>query len=222
MTNTPATTPTAAELWAVIKKEITGIQLLWEGVSGLYFQRQGEAWRALQSDTPLLVHKTQTAMMESLLMRVSRLMDPTASGRGQGQMTNLSLKRLVEADASIDADESGIRGIWDSSGLKTVRDKYLSHNDLSRSMAVDHTLNVPLDSTDIEALRQLAEGMRTLRRNVNPKLGADAYVDQSLDLQVSRELEVLGKTLSGGTRFFELLPEHPVLQTALAAIEAQT
>lgn len=218
---TPTTPSTVADLWPVIKKEITGIQLLWEAVNGLYFQSQGEGWRALQADAPLLVHLTQTAMMESLLMRVSRLMDPSTTGRGQGQMTNLSLKRLVEVDPNIGADECAIRVIWDSSGLKTVRDKYLSHNDLSRSMAVDHTLNIPLEATDIQALQVLAEGLRTLRRNVNPKLGAGAYVDQGLDAKVRQEIEVLGKTLLGGQRFFELLPEHPVLQEALTAIEAQ-
>lgn len=221
MATTPTTSPTAAELWSVIKKEITGIQLLWETVNGLYFQPQGKGWRAMQVDAPLLIHLAQTALMESLLMRVSRLMDPATSGRGQGQMTNLSLKRLVEVDSNIGADEGAIRAIWDSSGLKAVRDKYLSHNDLSRSMVTDHTLNIPLESADIEALRQLAEGLRTLRRNVNPKLSRGAYVDQGLDAKVRQEIEVLGKTLLGGQRFFELLPEHPVLQQALVALEAQ-
>lgn len=213
----PTTSPTAAELWAVIKKEITGIQLLWEAVNGLYFQPQGEGWRALQADTPLLVHLMQTAMMESLLMRVSRLMDPDATGK----LTNLSLQQLVAADASTDTEEKKLRTVWESSGLVDVRNKYLSHNDLSRSMAVDHTLNIPLEPTDIEALRQLAEGLRALRRNVNPKLGAGAYVDQGLDVKVFKEIEALEKTLLVGQRFFELLPEHPVLQEALAELEAQ-
>ena len=223
MATTPTTSPTAVALWAVTKKEVTGIQLLWEAVDGLYFQPQGEGWRSLQTNTPLLVHLTQTAMMESLLMRVSRLMDRATSGRGQGQgqTTNLGLQRLVEVDPSIGASEGAIRGIWDSSGLKAVRDKYLSHNDLSRSMVTNHTLKIPLESADIEALRQLAEGLRALRRNVNSKLGAGAYVDQALDLQVKREIEVLEKTLLGGQRFFKLLPEYPVLRQALVALEAQ-
>lgn len=211
------TPPTTAELWAIIKKEITGIQLFWEAVNGLHFQPQGEGWRALQADAPLFVHLTQTAMMESLLMRVSRLMDPAATGK----LTNLSLKQLVATDASTDPDEKTLRTVWESSGLVDVRNKYLSHNDLTRSMATDHTLNIPLEPADIEALQALAEGLRTLRRNVNLKLGAGAYVDQGLDAKVRQEIEVLGKTLLSGKRFFELLPEDPVLQEALAAIEAQ-
>lgn len=220
MATTPATQttpPTAAELWTVIKKEITGIQLLWETVSGLYFQPQGDGLRALQADAPLLVHLTQTVLMESLLMRVSRLMDPEKTGN----FTNLSLKQLVAAGARIDVDEQALRAVWESSGLVEVRNKYLSHNDLNRSMEADHTLNIPLAPADIEALRQLAEGLRTLRHNVNPKLGTGAYGDQPLDLQVRREVEVLEKRLLGGRRFFELLPEHLVLQRALVALEAQ-
>lgn len=218
-TNTPP--PTARELWVVIKKEITGIQLLWETLSGLYFQPQGKEWQALTADTPLLVHWMQTALMESLLMRVSRMMDPAETGRGNGAKPNLSLKQLVVAEASIDVDEKKLRAIWDGSGLKTVRDKYLSHNDLHRSLNEEHTLNIPLESADIQALRQLAEGLRTLRRNINPKLGGGAYVDQRLDAQSRRDVDALGKSLLGGRLFFELLPKHAALQQALAQVEAQ-
>ena len=211
MATTQTAPPTAAELWTVIKKEITGIRLLWEAVNGLYFQSQGAWLRALQTDTPLLVLLAQTALTESLLMRVSRLMDPAATGK----LTNLSLKQLVAADASINTDEKAIRAVWDGSGLVDVRNKYLSHNDLNRLMAADHTLNIPLEPLDIEALRQLAEGLRTLRRDVNLKLGGAAYLDQSLDALVQRDIEIFGKTLLGGDLFFKLLPDHEFLQQAL-------
>jgi hypothetical protein len=217
----PNRSPTAAELWTVIKKEITGIQLLWEAVNGLYFQPQGDGWRALQTDAPLLVHLMQTAMMESLLMRVSRLMDPATTGRGQGQMANLSLKRLVGSDPTLGADEAAIRSSWDGAGLKTVRDKYLSHNDLNRTMATDHTLNIPLEAVDIQALQALAEGLRTLRLNVNPKLGGGSYVDKGLDAKIQHEIETLGKSLLGGDLFFKLLPDHEHLRQALESVEGQ-
>lgn len=209
------TVPTSDELWTVITKEITGMQLLWEAVNGLYFQPQGKEWRALQADAPLLIHLMQTALMESLLMRVSRMMDPAEKGK----LKNLSLEQLVAADANIDADEKLIRTIWDGSGLKIVRDKYLSHNDLKRSFSADHTLNIPLKPADIEALRQLMDGLRTLRRNVSPKLGGGAYVDQGLDVQCRHAVEVLGKSLLGGKLFFDLLPDHPALQQALESAD---
>jgi len=219
MTTTPL--PTTVELWTFIKKEITGIQMLWEVVNSLYFQPKGKVWQAFACDAPLFVHLTQTAMMESLLMRVSRLLDPAATGRGQSQMTNLSLKSLVEAEPRIAADEQAIRTIWDVSGLVAVRNKYLSHNDLTRSVTADHTLNIPLESKDIEALQELAIGLRKLRRDVNSKLGAGTYLDQGLDAQSQYAVEVLCKTLQGGKLFFELLPDQPVLQQALVSVEAQ-
>lgn len=228
-TNTP--NPTAVEIWTVIKKEITGIQLLWETVNGLYFQPQGTEWRTLEADVPLLFHLTQTALMESLLMRVSRMLDPAATGK----LKNLSLKQLVAADANIDADEKAIRAIWDSSGLAGIRNKYLSHNDLERSLTEKHTLmteehalmtkghalNIPLSFENINALKALAEGLRELRRNVTQKLSQCAYVDQLLDAQSLRDIEVLGKSLLGGRLFFELLPDQPVLQQAFSSAEAR-
>lgn len=215
MATTTLSQPTAAELWNVIKKEITGVQLIWETVNGLSFQPQGKEWRALEGDSPLLLHLTQTALMESLLMRVSRLMDPSATGKN----TNLSLKQLVAVDASIDADEKEIRTIWDASALKTVRDKYLSHNDLNRSITVDHTLNIPLEASDLQALQKLSKGLRALRRNINLKLGGYEYVDQGLDAKIRHEIEILGKTLLGSELFFKLLPEHSFLQQALESAE---
>lgn len=221
MATTDTTSPTAIELWTVIKKEITGIQLLWGTVNGLYFQPQGKEWRALTAVAPLLVHLMQTALMESLLMRVSRMMDPASTGAGKGAKPNLSLKQLVSADASIDDDEKALRAIWEGSGLVDVRNKYLSHNDLNRSLSADHTLNIPLEPADIEALRQLAEGLRTLRRTVNLKLCGSAYVDQGLDAQSQREVEVLGESLLGGRLFLKLLPDHPALQQVLESAGAQ-
>ena len=215
MVTTP-TQPTAIEIWTVLKKEITGIQLLWETVNHLYFQSAGKEWRAFGADAPLLVHLTQTAMVESLLMRVSRMLDPAAKGR----LTNLSLKQLVATAPSIDADEKTIRAIWDGSGLADVRNKYLSHNDLNRSMTVEHTLNIPLEPKDVEALGQLADGLRVLWRNVNFKLDLGPYVDQVLDAQSRQAVEVLEKSLQGGRLFFELLPDHPALQQALTVAEA--
>lgn len=200
--------PSATELWNIISKEITGIQLLWEIANGLYFKPNIKVVDVLQKDIPLIYIFTQTTLMESLLMRVSRLMDPSISGKGIGQKPNLSLKRLVETDPRIDPDEKKVRSIWDSSGLKTVRDKYLSHNDLHRSLNEEHTLNIPLEPADIEALRQLAEGLRELRRDANYKLNRGAWIDQDLDVIVRRQIETLGNVIAGGDKFFKELPDR--------------
>lgn len=208
-TTTPQ--PSSTEFWNVIKKEITGIQLLWETVNGMYFKPLGKDWQALQTDAPMLIHLMQTTLMESLLMRVSRLMDPDSTGK----KTNLSLCQLVKSEASVAVNVQAVRSIWDDSKLKVIRDKYLSHNDLAQSLTEAHTLNIPLKSDDITALEKLTEGLRALRRDVNHKLSGCSYVDQSLDLQVHREIEALGKVLLGGEQFFKLLPDHACLQRAI-------
>lgn len=212
MTNTTALSPT--ELWNVVKKEISGIQLLWETVDGLYFQPRSSGLAMLEQDVPTLFRLTQTVLMESLLMRVSRLMDPANSGRREGDRPNLSLKRLVGMDPTISCDEKAIRRIWDGSGLKAVRDKYLSHNDLDRALTEEHTLNIPLATADVEALQALVSGLRELRKGVNHKLARAAYLDEHLDVQVRHELGVLSRSLHGGELFFAMLPEHEILQRA--------
>ena len=212
MTNT--TSPSIMDLWNIVKKEITGIQLLWQTANGLYFLPHGRGVAMLEQAMPTLFRLTQTVLMESLLMRVSRLMDPANSGKPEGDRPNLSLKRLVETDSRISCDEKIIRKIWDDSKLKSVRDKYLSHNDLDRVSAAEHTLNIPLTEADIEALQALVSGLRKLRKDVNHKLVGAAYLDEHLDLQVRRELGGLSRLLRGGELFFELLPDHEVLQRA--------
>ena len=209
-TTTPQ--PTATELWIIIKREITGIQLLWEAVDGLYFRPQGKGLATLGQDAPLFFRLMQTAFMESLLMRVSRLMDPANSSRREGDRPNLSLKRLVEKDSRVGLDEEAIRDIWDGSSLKNVRDKFVGHNDLNRALTEEHKLNIPLETVDIDALQALASGLRELRRSVNYKLTGAAYLDESLDVQVQHELGVLSKSLLGGDLFFKLLPDHAFLQ----------
>lgn len=213
--NTPAA-PSASDIWAVISKEITGIQLLWEAVNGMYFKADSRPGiEALADDVPTLYRLMQTAMMESLLMRMSRLMDPAQTGRLQ----NLSLKQLTQTDQNLAPEEGFLRQVWDQSNLKEVRNKYLSHNDLDRSTTQDHTLNIPLTPQDMEAMRSLASGLRTFRRNVHQKLSGAAYLDEPVSLQVSREVDGLNRSLVAGDCFYKLLPDHACLQEALAAME---
>lgn len=213
---TPIHESDTATLWGVVGKEITGIQLLWEAVECLYFKRQGQGLAGLAQHMPLLYGLMLTTLMESLLMRTSRLMDPATSGRGNSAKNNLSLKRLEETCGGDTAtDVKAVRDIWDASNLKHIRDKYQSHNDLNRSLREPHTLNVPLDEADIAALRNLVSGLRDFRRKVHCKLHAGtAYLDGALSLQVQREIDGLDRSVQGSMLFFKLLPKHEALQHA--------
>lgn len=212
------TTPTQQDdcirMRDTLKKEITGVQLMWEIIECLYFEPARQGLTTLEQDAPLVWRLMQTALVESLLMRMSRLMDPAFSGGGETKR-NLSLKQLAEACKDTANDVKDIRSLWDRSKLEHIRDKYLSHNDLQRSQNAPHTLNAPLDETDVAAMRELTKGLREFRRKVQSRLQRDvSYLDEDVSLQVQREIDVLNRTLLGGKLFFELLPEHTVVQQA--------
>lgn len=196
--------PVAENLLAIINKEIIGIQLLWEALDGLFFKLSGEGLAALESNAPLFFRLIQTALMESLLMRVSRLMDPKVDGKSE----NLCLATLVDKVPAIADDVKAVQKIWKDSELKMARNKYLSHNDLVRSLKEEHTLNIPLEPADIAVLGTLVDHLRKLRKCANLKLTNTAYIDQHLDAKVRYELDVMDKLLVGGEQFFKLLPDH--------------
>ena len=210
------------EQWLRIKQEITGIQLLWEAVEQMFFRQPLQRGIAqMGADSPLLYSLTQTAMMESLLMRMSRLMDPVASGKG-GLQLNLSLALLVEKEAKLNSEFCDLRQIWEVSGLKTVRNKYLSHNDLGRATTQAHSVSIPLSNADMVAMESLATALRKFRRVASQELNCSAYLDESISLQVSRDIDVLNRSLLAGECFYKLLPDHAFLQDALPQIESNS
>lgn len=214
--------PSTSDIWAVISKEITGIQLLWTAVEQLYFKGASDRGIAsLEQETPVLYRLMQTALMESLLMRMSRLMDPSASGRGAGAQPNLSLARLMDVDTSLASEIGRVRLAWDASGLRSIRDKYMSHNDLARATTQEHTLNIPSSSLDIDAMRALAQGLREFRRGVHQMVNGVAYLDEAVSTQLEREADVLNRSLVAGGCFYQLLPDHACLQEALAEVESK-
>lgn len=211
-----------ASIWAVIRKEITGIQLLWRAVDLMYFQApRSHSAASLEVSAPFLYRLVQTAFMESLLMRMSRLMDPATSGKGAGGQHNLSLARLIEFEATLTKEVDSLRQLWDASGLRSVRNKYMSHNDLERSTEQDHTISVPLTSPDIEVMRTLTSKLREFRRSAHHQLNGTAYLDRTVSTRVDRDVDGLHRVLTAGRCYYDLLPEHPWLQAALGAFAAK-
>ena len=214
--NTPAA-PSASDIWAVISKEITGIQLLWEAVNGMYFKADSRPGiEALADDVPTLYRLMQTAMMESLLMRIARLMDPPGSGRGEGRKPNLSLALLVEQQESLTDVFQGLNTQWSTSALKSVRNQYLSHNDLERSQSEEHTLNIPLTGDDVVTVENMVTALREFRIAANREILKSTYPDAGWSLQIARECDTLSNTLRAGNVLFNLLPDHAFLQKAWA------
>lgn len=210
------------QVWDILRKEIAGIQFLWETMEGLCLRAKGQGLVALEKDVPLLRAVIQTALMESLLMRTARLMDRARSSRGQGERVNLSLKYLVQVHAVAESDVAVVQNLWNASKLRIVRDRYLSHNDLERSLTEPHTVNVPLDDVDVAALRELVDALRRFLRQVHEQLWPGLkYLDETVSLDVQRELDVLDRWLQAGELFFQLLPESEVLRSAWAAASGE-
>ena len=207
--------PTADELWDTVCKEINGIQLLWVALEGMYFNVVSHPGiEALERDTPTLYRLMQTAMMESLLMRIARLMDPVSSGRGKDAKPNLSLARLVVVKANLASGLDPVKKRWDESMLGAVRRKYLSHNDLHRAQSEAHTLTIPLSLAEVSAVGVMVAALREFRAAANPVIRQAAYVEFGLDLQMSRECEILNRTLQAGHEFFNNLSEQGCLRNA--------
>lgn len=200
--------PTVAEFWAPICKEITGIQLLWGALEGIYFKADSyPGIEALEHDTPTLYRLMQTAMMESLLIRISRLMDPACSGKGKDAKPNLSLARLVAAQGTLAPRLEPVKAVWGDSTLRRVRDKYLSHNDLQRAQSEAHTLNIPLNPDEVSAIGSMVTALRAFRASANPLIRQADYLDSGLDKQMARECEILNDSLQAGRESFTELPE---------------
>ncbi|QTX21570.1 hypothetical protein [Comamonas aquatica] len=218
--STPAA-PSASAILDVINKEITGIQLLWEAVNGMYFRAASRPGiEALADDVPALYRLMQTAMMESLLIRIARLMDPSVSGRGEGHKPNLSLARLVEQQESLKGICDGLKAQWSTSALESVRNKYLSHNDLGRSQSEEHTLNIPLTGDDVVTVENMVVALREFRVAANREILQSTHLDAGLIQQIARECETINDSLRAGNVLFNLLSDHAFLQKAWTDTEA--
>lgn len=201
----------AANLWELIKKEITGIQLLWETMSGLYLDDGSDQWRVIDESAPVFFRLTLSAYMESLLTRISRLMDPARDGKDRENLTLARIATLVPACAP---SVTKLRGSWSDSSLVPLRNKYLSHNDLTRIQSEPHALNMLLSGEDIARIRDLVSGLVDLRAAINMQLGLGPSLDAAIRKRAEFERRVLCRTLAGSRLFFELLPESDVLQHA--------
>jgi len=200
---TPSPSTDVHQLWDILTNEINGIQLIWGTLERLY-SMQGQGLATLARNVPLFHGLMQTALVKSLLMRISRLMDDSTSGKSK----NASLKLLAEVDNNVTSDISQVFEIWHSSNLNNVRNKYFAHNDLGRSLNESHRVNVPLDEMDIAAIKRLVAALRDFRQKVHRKLRNRPYLDDVLDKEIECEIKVLDRCLMEGELFFKLLPEH--------------
>ena len=94
----------------------------------------------------------QSALVNSIIMKVSKLMDPIASC-GED---NLSFKNVVERCA-LSSDEqvspllTKLEQVYKATGLKNYRNKVLSHND-AKSLLANKSMKVNLNQVELSEL----------------------------------------------------------------------
>ena len=111
----------------------------------------------------------QMAMVESILMRVSRLMDPEKS---VGQ-DNASFKRLVQFSPfnTHAKDWTAIHEEWNDGGkfgrVRHLRNKFLAHNDLTLWKCRPPGQSwIPISPDDFQCVIDLAKALWSLLRKV--------------------------------------------------------
>lgn len=158
------------------------IKMLWAQLDvyqELYLIEQDKRLSLLEASAPGFFAICQASLAESILMRISRLMDPEKSCGDE----NSSLQNFCAA-LGADANYSGLKGTiqeaideWKQKdngpyvALRTVRNKWLAHNDFAKRSALQSDqLWMPLTSDDFELARRFASRLWEIYRQINRTL----------------------------------------------------
>lgn len=118
-----------------IKSELALLSVQLDSYGALFLLEQDRRAELLAETAPGFFVLHQVAMVESILMRVSRLMDPDFTGKGKYKKENSSFEALVNSVVSNSVNERFccIIEAWRPGGkfhrIKELRDKWISHND---------------------------------------------------------------------------------------------
>jgi hypothetical protein len=202
------------QIWSMLKMEIAGIQLLWEVIEGLTSDNL-HSQKIMAENAPCFWGLTTAIYLESLISRVSRLMDPPATGSHK----NISLARLATLDKNFEAEVLRFRSDWESSALDELRNKLLAHNDYDRFTTSSHTVNLPITSEDLASLGAFVNRLLSLRNSINKSLGGASVLNAPV-APLDCKPETVFRLLSAGNLFFNLLPENEQLQRAYIHLNA--
>ena len=151
------------ELW----REVTWLHLKWRRCVVLFGGEKSTV--DLMNDTaPAFFSEVQRAMVEDVLLHISRLTDPPATGHGKGARPNLTLLRLPEAladEAARDIVVSRLGGLCDGCAFaRDRRNRWIAHRDLAVAMQTAHYK--PLDSPTREKIEKALAGIRDVMNAV--------------------------------------------------------
>ena len=206
------------QIWSMLKKEISGIQLLWEIIEELTSDNL-HSQKIMAENAPCFWGLTTAIYLESLISRLSRLMDPQTTRSHK----NISFARLTSChqylDKKIGAEISKFQDEWKSSVLDVLRNKLLAHNDYDRFTTSNHTVNLPITSEDLASLGAFVKRLLTLRNSINTSLGGASVLNVPL-APLDCKPDTVFRLLNAGNLFFNLLPENEQLQRAYIHLNA--
>lgn len=112
----------------------------------------------LQETAPGFFSLVQSALLDAIFIRLTRLMDPADSSK-DGAKPNLSFERLFLSNYPLAAGKFAlVKKDWqcgDLNSLQAYRNKVIAHNDLKLARQVTPQVTAKLGSQDVTNLRQL-------------------------------------------------------------------
>lgn len=113
-----------------------------------------ESVAVLNQFNPLIFRRIQRAYVEKLCLSIACLLDPAETGKNK----NLSLAHIIKQCNCPELEEKldGLKGLYESTGIKLWRQKLLAHNDLSTLMGVK-PLNLKFEHNDINNMMELIQ-----------------------------------------------------------------
>ncbi len=163
------------------------LKLLWwqmEAWQELFDVEQEKRQALIQSTAPGFFSIVQMTLAESILMRVSRLMDPTKScGNENASLNSLLCALSNEPRPPLCCEIEALVSEWlkkdrqtkveqgEYARLKVLRNKWLAHNDWAQRLdRSSNTLWVPLTHEDFVLAQRLAHSLWSIYRHASRML----------------------------------------------------
>ncbi|MCW8961934.1 MAG: hypothetical protein OQK29_10255 [Ignavibacteriaceae bacterium] len=198
------------------------LKMLWaqlDAYQELYLVELEKRRPLLEATAPGFFAICQVSLAESILMRICRLMDPPRSCGEE----NSSLQNFCAA-LGADANHSGLQTIiqeviddWKKKGngpyvaLKSLRNKWLAHNDFAKRSALQSDqLWMPLTNDDFEVARNLASRLWGIYRQISRALYA-ADIAEPIHASLEDRPSTVLKRLCDSQFLTQLLEKSPEL-----------
>ena len=173
------------EILQALKQEMTAVWTYLYAYVGLFEHTDPRRMKLLEKADPSFFALVQSALIECVLIRLARLMDPKESGRNNTNQ-NLSFRRLFcpcsdQSDlAEASADFAAVCRDWNGAKfqpLKEHRDKVQAHNDVPTIQGAPPMVSTKMTVENVRLLRELFCRLWKILAAANSILKGSALVE---------------------------------------------